>query len=117
MTDIKLVPLTQSLAESFYGARPMKTIQGIAAVRGNQVLGLAGFYRNDTKIIVFTELNEEIRKDRRTLVKGIRLIRRMIKNYRFPVYSYADPCIQNADILLLHVGFTHYDNGVYQWRC
>jgi hypothetical protein len=115
MIDTNLVYLTQELTERFYGKRPARTIVGIAAVQEKIVLGIAGFYRNDTKLIVFTELNDDI--DKRTIVKGIRLMLKLIKKTKFQVYSYADHSIKNADILLLHVGFRHVGEGVYKWQC
>lgn len=116
MTKTEIVPLTPELANRFYEHAPTKTIHGFAAVRGDRVLGIAGMYTHDAKRILFSELSDELKKDRRAIVRGIRALLGYMRKTKMPVYSVINESIEGADVLLRHVGFVPEAEGLYRWH-
>jgi hypothetical protein len=111
MTEI--VPATPELLARFYGDAPKRTARAVAVVRGEEVLGVGGVYREGTNSVLFSDMTDELRKNKRALVKALRAVMRLMKG---TVYSWADPDIEGSDVLLKHMGFEPYRDGVYQWQ-
>jgi hypothetical protein len=110
------VPATPDLLKQFYGSIPARTSQTVVAVKDDRVIGVAGVYVDDARLIVFTDLSDELRQDKRTMVRGIREIFRLVQKYDLPVYAVVNTSIDGAVKLLTHVGFVHEYEGVYAWQ-
>lgn len=109
MTEIR--PAT---AEDFVRLRAStpKTARAYVAVRGEEVIGVGGVYRDGVSLVVFSELTDTLRKDRRTMV---RLKRAVIPMIQPRTLAFADPDIDGSDALLEHMGFEPLDGRIYQW--
>lgn len=113
MTEI--VPATEELLTQFLGAPPSRTVRAFAAVRGDEVLGVAGIYAKGDGWVVFADLTDEIRADRRLIVKGYRLVMAMLKERATSAISIADPHIKGSEVLLKHMGFKHASGEAFVW--
>jgi hypothetical protein len=110
-----IVPATRELLERFYGEAPARTQKAVVAIDGERVVGVAGLYVDDERQVMFADLTDEVRHDKRTVIKGIREVMKLA-SHRMPVHSLADPEIEGSDTLLLHMGFTPLEGRVYQWH-
>lgn len=111
-----IVPATQELLERFYGYTPKRSQRAVVAVDGERVIGVAGVYMDDGRQVMFSDLTDEIRKDKRTIVRGIREVLRLAAKRHLPVHALADPEIEGSETLLRHMGFEEIADRIYQWQ-
>ena len=95
-----------------------RTVRAIAAVEDGKVLGITGFYPQEGHLVMFADIaaeaRAEISRHKRTLVRCAWKVMGMAMQRRMPIVANADPDIEGADRLLLHLGFEPR-NGSYQW--
>lgn len=94
-------------------AAPPKTARAYAVVKDEEVIGIGGVYRDGVSKVLFSELTDEIRRDKRTLIGLIRAVRSLMRGR---VFSFADPEIPGSEVLLEHMGFEPYEGRFYQWH-
>ena len=116
MTSIDVVPATPDLMQRFYGRTPARTSQAVVAVQGDRVLGVAGVYFENGYAVAFTELSDEIRANKRLIVRGYRALLPFLRAARLPVVALCDPLIAGSERLLLHYNFEPRAQGVWQWE-
>ena len=109
MTNIEIVPATQELAFKFYGFTPPKTIKAVAAVKENEVVGIAGIFKAGLVWMLFSDMKQDVLDDKRSMVKAIRQLRKIVENTRIPVYAKADENKEGAETLIGHI------DGVELW--
>jgi len=107
MTKCKLRQATTKDAYSFYGKMPSNSFKGIVAVEGDKVIGIGGLFYTKDGLIAFSEMKPEMRKHKKVLVKGIRMIMNMVKNADTPVYAVANDKEPTAQRLLERLGFVN----------
>src|SRR5690606_27629585 len=100
----------------FYGKPPMRSQRAYVALKGDRVIGVAGIYTDTERNVMFSDLTDELRKDKRAIVRGIRAVMRLAEKRDIPTCAYADPQIEGSGKLLEHMGFVHIKDGVYQWQ-
>lgn len=110
MTEIR--PATLQDFERLKG-RPPKTARAFAAVRDDAVIGIGGVYRGGVSLVLFSELTDAIRKDKRTLARLVRAVKSLMKG---TVYAHADEAIAGSEVLLEHMGFEPFQGRLYQWH-
>lgn len=111
---IEFVPATpQIIAKS--GARSFKTQRAIAAVDGERILGVGGVYLDGARLVMFCEITDELRQDKRAMVKATRAMM-ALADRGLPVYAQADADIPGSDRLLNHLGFESIRDGVWLWQ-
>lgn len=113
MTEIR--PATAELLARFYGQAPTRTQRAVVAVDGERVIGVAGVYPDGARMVMFSELTDELKRDKRAIVRGIRAVRRLAPA-GVPVHALADPDIAGSEVLLEHMGFTPVHGRVYAWQ-
>lgn len=96
-----------------------KTVRAIAAVEGDKVLGIAGFYPQNGALVLCAYIADEARKEmnkhKRTLIQCARKLIGMTKG--MPLLAHADPEIEGSEVLLRHLGFQPTnDKDVYSWH-
>lgn len=96
------------------GSRVPKTARAFAAADGGDVLGIGGVYRDGTSLVLFGELTDKIRSDKRAFVRLIRAVKTLLDGRA--AYSLADPEIDGSDVLLRHIGFEPFEGRVYRWQ-
>lgn len=114
MTEI--VTATAEILERFYGDAPARTVRAIAAVRDDRVIGVAGVYADGSRLVMFSQLTDELRRDRRSIVRGIRRLTELARARRMPVHAVADAAIEGSERLLEHIGFQRVSPEVFVWQ-
>lgn len=100
----EIVPATAEMLERCGGV-PAKTVRAVAAVRGAEVIGVAGVYSSEAGWVMFADLTDELRADKRAIVRGIRAVLELVRRRRMVVVALADPEIRGSATLLEHIGF------------
>lgn len=111
----EIVPATSEMIERLTGEAPAITVRAAAAVRGEEVIGVGGVYANESGWVMFSTLTDELRKDKRALVKLVRAVQRYIARCPMGVVATADPAIKGSDVLLEHMGFQRVQGDIYLW--
>lgn len=115
MTNIELVPATREIVEKGLKLSAKNTLRGIAAVRGDEVLGVAAITIQDGQAIMIAHFTDELRGHKRVIVRGIRRMMAMAMALNLPLYAECDPTIEKAEAFLKHLGFAHVKGRIYAW--
>jgi hypothetical protein len=89
-------------------------VKAFVAIKDDRIIGAAGVYADVQRVVVFARLTDELRADKRAVVKGIRKIMSLVPE-GLPAHAVADPEIDGSDRLLTHMGFSPLSSGVYEW--
>ena len=108
-----IVPLTREILDAFCQDPPPYTVKGIAAQVDGRTIGVAGYFPEGERYIMFVRFSDEIRKDKRTIIKGMRILDQMVGQRRIPLHAMKDECIKGAETLLRHAGFTPIRGNLY----
>jgi len=111
---IEIRPATQALMASFYKGIPPKSQRGIVAMKDGEIIGVAGMYFDHNRYVLYSELTPELKQDKRTIVRGIRILLEMVRDKRLPVLAKAE-AVEGADRLLRHMKFRHLTADIYQF--
>jgi hypothetical protein len=114
----EIVPVTPQMYVDFIGERPKVTVRAVVAIRDNRIIGMAGVFvdKRNARLSMFSHLTDEIRKDRRTIARGIRSVMKIAKSLRLPIQAVADETVEGSEKLLEHMGFEKTIGGVYIWH-
>ena len=63
----------------------------------------------------FCDMKPEMKKFPKFIVKGIRLVRELLNEYQYDVYTFVDDNEPTSNSLLQHVGFVQLNERVYIW--
>jgi len=98
------------------GLETYATFRGITAVDDEgAVKGVTGvMYSNPPQCISW--ISEELRQDKRVIVKAINQLRDLLNQFTISVYAVSDPNEETAQNFIKHVGFKQTDReGVFIW--
>lgn len=112
----EIVPATTEQLQAFRGRTLERSVRAVAAVRNGKVLGVAGIYPGSAGWVMFADLSEEVRRDRRLVVRGYRAVQDLARRRPMPVVAIADPEIPGSDVLLEHMGFQRVAPEVFLWH-
>lgn len=98
-----------------YGAPVERTVRAVAFKRGAEVVGCAGLYLDAGRMVLFSDVKDEVRRAPRAIVKAYRTLLGIAKRTGLAVHAVPDPGIGASTRFLEHMGFTYLDRGVYQW--
>ena len=116
----EIVDASEAMIRAFSPQPMPRTVRAFAAVEGERVLGVTGFYPQNGTLVLFAGIAQdaraEMQRHRRTLIRCARQLMDMVADLGMPACAYADPEIQGSDVLLKHLGFVHSGKGVYKWR-
>lgn len=100
-----VVPATPELTEAYFGRRSEKTFRGYVALLDGKPVGLCGIYNDGGHPVAFGDIGPELRPYRKTIVEGIRRVRRMMDESRLPVMAVMSREEPTAPALLAKLGF------------
>lgn len=112
----EIVPATPGLVRMLTDKPLPRTVRAIAAVDGDQVLGITGFYAEDGRLVMFAGISDRARAEagyKRTVIRCARKIMGMAAERRMPIYAEADADVPGSEILLDHLGFTPLHGRYY----
>lgn len=112
MTEIR--PATSDDFLRLNGEVPVRTARALSVVRGEDVIGIAGVYRDGWSLVAFSDFTDELRADKRSIVRLKRAFMPLLDGHE--VFAHADPEIEGSDVLLENLGFVPFDGRIYQWQ-
>lgn len=114
---IRILPATPALLERTRVGRPARTMRCLVALDdADQVLAVAGMYADGHRLVLFADLSDTLRQNKRALVRGWRALMGIAVKKNAPVHAVADPAIPGSRTLLEHMGFQHLTGDLYQWH-
>lgn len=112
---IDIVPATRELLERFYGGPPIREVNAVAALKGGKIIGVAGVFHEGEVLMAFADMTDELREDKRAIVRGIHEVMQLIYQHGKETRAIADE-IPGANILLTHCGFQRVNGEEYVWQ-
>lgn len=112
---IEIKTATPELIRQYYGHDLPHSMRSLVAVRDEEVIGVIGLYPENGQQVVFMDLNDELRKHPRALIKGGAIFMRWVRAAKMPTCARCDDTIPAAKRFLEHFGFKHLNNGVFVW--
>lgn len=115
-----LRPATEADLVAFYGRPPRSTIRAIVAEHQGRILGVAGLMRTANGMLAVSEISEEMRSHRLTIMRAGKAIADMAKRSPVPVYAVASDKEANSAAFLERLGFVciseSREGGLFQWQ-
>lgn len=99
---------------SWYGKPVERSMRAIVAEIDGRAIGLAGYAFDGERMIAFSEMKDELRQHKKTILRAAREYMRMLREYKVPVVAIANQNEKSAVFFLLHIGFKHLQT--YQGR-
>ena len=81
-----------------------------------EAVGLCAIYPDGHRLCMLADISDQLRKDKRALIRGYRAVMAMATSKNTPVHALADPEIAGSAALLKHLGFKHLTGDLYQWH-
>ncbi len=112
-----LVPATKAMLEQASGHVLRPTVQAIALVEGERLLGVAGIYPDRGRMVMFANMLEPMREHKRMVVRAYRRLMKWAGSRGLQVHAKAHPLISGSDTLLEHMGFRYLPHAdLYVWN-
>ena len=113
--DVTFRPATQRDFLAFYGRPSPYTLRAMVAEHEGRVIGFGGYYTEPGgALIAFTDILPEMRKHRKAMLRGAKLVMGLIRGNGVPVLARANPNEPTADTALRHFGFAPLGGGFYE---
>lgn len=99
-------PATAEDAKRFYKGRACPlSFRGMVAEQGADIVALFGVSYEHGIPVAFSEITDALRENKKDVVKGCRILMKMLDTVRGPVYTVADPNEPTAPYLLIKLGW------------
>ena len=92
--------------------------RAIAAILDGKTIGVAGYYLDKGRVVVYSTITPALRAHKRTIIRGAMIIVGMVDQIGIPAQALADK-VDGAERLLEHIGFERLEGSVYgraPWR-
>lgn len=103
MTSFRVA--TNKDSTDFFGKAPTHNFKGIVAVKDNKIIGIGGLLYTKEGVIAFSEIKDEMKKNKKDIVRGCRILIDMIKKENRSVYAVADKKEPTSQAFLKRLGF------------
>lgn len=113
MTPV-IVTATRAHLEAM-GEHPRGAGRAVAALLEDRVLGVAGYYHDGARLILYSKVDPELRRWKKVIVRGARLALAAASRVRAPVAAVADESIPGSRRMLEGLGFSQVEGNLY-WR-
>ncbi len=110
-----IVAATAEMIAAMDGTLPARTTRCIAAVENGRVLGICGVYTQKQSLVMFASLTDELKRNKRAIIRGIQRIMRIAGDSAVPVYAMAQSDVPGSGRLLRHMGFEQVEGDLYRW--
>lgn len=98
-----------------FSVPPARTVQAVTVLEDGRVLGVAGFYRDLDRLVMFTEVMDSKGWQRkRAVVKACRAVLTAADSTRLPAQAEADPAVGASTRFLEHLGFRRLAGNIFQ---
>ena len=92
-----------------------QSVRGCAIELDGEVAAVYGVLQS-TPLQAFSEMDEELKKYPKVIVKCILSFKDILKHYDSPVYAMPSTKYANSPRVLERAGFEEIRKGVYQWK-
>lgn len=92
--------------------------RAIAAILDGKTIGVAGYYLDKGRVVVYSTITPALRLHKRTIIRGAMIIVGMVDRIGIPAQALAAD-VHGSERLLEHVGFERLDGAIYgraPWR-
>lgn len=103
-SKVELSFATQADVEEFYGAPSFYSCRAVIARIDGEPVGLAGVYRVDKNMVVFTDIREGMRSRKKDILRASKMVESIMDRYPY-VLAYADTEEETADSFGAHFNF------------
>lgn len=103
-SKVELAYATKDDVEEFYGGPSLFSCRAVIARIDGKPVGLAGVYRVEKNMVVFTHIKEEMRKYKKDIVRGVRMVEKIMDRYPY-VIAYMSPEEPTAPSFGAHFNF------------
>lgn len=101
---VNVIPATPELIQKAMGPSH-RSVRAVAFERAGEVLGCAGLLVDDTRLVLFGQFSDEVRKHPRALVIAYRQLLELADRRALPLHAKPDPAIPASERFLTHIGF------------
>ncbi len=92
--------------KEFYGDQYTKSFKGYVALLGKKVVGIAGLSFENEKMMLFSDMKEEMRPYKRDIVKAVRMLGKMVNEAKYPIVAVVNNKESLSEKILTKLGFT-----------
>lgn len=103
--DVEFRRATSEDVFEFFGGYPPARMRGFVGVLDGKVVAVGGVYYHAGSLVAFSDLKPEIRKHKKALAKGCRMLVKFFEELNVPVYALASQSEPTAPYLLAKLGF------------
>jgi hypothetical protein len=104
-SEIVFSPATARDAEEWYQGPPETSFRGYAARCEGELVGIGGVFYLGGKPVAFSEIRGALRKNRKALAIGCRMLMELVEKTKGPVYAIANADEPTAAYLLIKLGW------------
>jgi len=100
---VEFAPVTQELAERFYGGPAPWSFQGHVALLDGEPVGLGGIFYCNGHAFAFTEMKDALRARKRDKARCVRVLEPLLTGFKGMLYAVA--CEPTSAGMLKRLGF------------
>lgn len=92
--------------------------RAIAAILDGKTIGVAGYYLDKGRVVVYSTITPVLRLHKRTIIRGAMIISGMVDRIDAPAQALAAE-VAGSDRLLEHIGFERREGNIFgraPWR-
>jgi hypothetical protein len=120
MKRLEIIPSTKEHVAVFFNETLRQSFKGITAILDGKVIGIAGLKFDGKRIVLFSDIRDDVRQYKRDIVKVIYMLYGIIKEARYPILALANPNEYLSERILIKMGFKYsgYEtpDGKAFWR-
>ncbi len=90
---------------AFYGHPPKNTLRAIVVEHQGKVIGFGGVERHPGLYVAFSDISDDLRAMRKTLLKAAKATIELVKQCRLPVVTIQNLEESTSQNFLIHLGF------------
>jgi hypothetical protein len=114
MPRIEIKPATKEAIARYHGRALNRSGRAWIGVRDGEILGIAGYYLDQHGYVMYSSMTEELKKDKRFIVKAIRFMKEKAGELKIPIYAKAE--FVTSETVMKHAGFVEIAEGLYRWQ-
>ena len=105
-------PATRADVEAYWQRPVPGTLRAVVAELDGKPVGIGGVYYEGGVRLAFSEYKDELRNDKRTKARGVKMIMEILNSIKGPVYAAVCPDEPTAPSLLARLGFKPAHDGL-----
>lgn len=113
MTRYDIRWATAEDAYAYFGKAPDFSMQAIAVLEDDEVIGLGGIYYQGPVVVAFSGTKKCL--DRRTIIKALKMFKSMLDRKGCRIYAVPESGFLTAPGFLKHCGFVPFNDTIYQY--